>query len=143
MLDQIWIDKDNLQICAQERNKFILFTFILVKNQKGQEFSWKINKSYQDFQKLNDTLVKIKDAVEITNNFPRKRHFNKETGEKQLEILARYLRILLSSSVKCIEITEFLEISIMSFYMIIHIQQHQTYSQKHVFLTKKNCNVRL
>ena len=115
MLDQIWIDKDNLQICAQERNKFILFTFILVKNQKGQEFSWKINKSYQDFQKLNDTLVKIKDAVEITNNFPRKRHFNKETGEKQLEILARYLRILLSSSVKCIEITEFLEISIMSF----------------------------
>ena len=115
LLSGLHIEKYSLQIYTVDNKRFTLYSFILQKHYFNKLFSWKINKSFNEFQKLNRAISSLPKPSTFSFPFPNSSSFSKETPEVQSEILFKYLSLLFSSPIIHTVLTEFLEISIESF----------------------------
>lgn len=114
-LPEIVVQTFSLQIYTTEKIKFTLYSFILVHTSPRHVYSWKLNKTYQEFQQLNRSLSRFPEFFSNSSSFPNSHNFYKASEEMQLELLHSYLASLLSLRSSSRTFSEFLEISPMSF----------------------------
>ena len=115
LLSGILLEKSTLLFHKTDNKKFTLFSFILSKTHEGQQYTWKINKSYDEFRKLQKKLKKdpLQPIPKIL--FPGRWQFYKQSWDQELGLLSEYLKVIMTIFITSNDLAEFLEVSIMSF----------------------------